>query len=240
MGVENKVTKLVFGIFGIIGIIFIIVTICVGVIFHGKKERMVLNEAVITQIITEKHSDDTSHYVYVDYEYEDRLYEHRYLGYYSSSMYEGKYIEIYVDPQDPNEIMGKYSAIILLVVFGTMGGVFTFIGSIGVGYAIAKKRMYKRLFREGRRIYGTIEQIEKDINVSVNRRHPYFAQVAVRDDYTGETKYYRSDDFWDDVAENINIGDTAVIYVDQDDNRKYFVDITGANSVMGSSMAELY
>lgn len=240
MGTENKIAKIMFGIFGAAGIVFIIIAIIIGITLGSKQKTMVLTDAVITQIIREKHGDDISHYVYINYQYDGELYEDRQLNYYTSSMYEGKYIEIYVNPDNPNEIMGKNEVTVLVVVFGAIGGVFAFIGTAGVVAVILKRKMYKRLFREGRRIYGTIERIDHDINVSINKRHPYFAMVVVKDDYTGEEKYYRSNDFWDDVASTINIGDTAVIYVDQNNDKKYFVDVTGANSVMGSSMAELY
>lgn len=240
MGVQNNVIKIVFGIFAAIGLLFLGIGITLGIIMGGNQKEMVLHEAVITEITYEKHNDSTTHKVYVDYMFDDVQYNHRNLGYWSSGMYEGKYIEIYVDPNSPNKIMGKYSTILFTAVFGGIGAVFAVIGISGLSVAIIKKARNKKLFRTGKRIYGVIESIDHDMYVSVNRRHPFFAMVVVKDDYTGEEKYYRSEDFWDDVANTISIGDTAVIYVDPQKPNRYFVDVTGANSVMGSSMADFY
>lgn len=239
---KNKysIVTLIFSIFAMIGLIFTVAAILVGTLMMKKQNKMVLHEAVINEITTTRHNDETSHKVYVDYLFDDEFYQHKSLGYYSTGMREGQYIDIYIDPLNPNDIMGKGVVTVLVIVFGILGGSFLVIGCIGIAIPIIKNRENARLFRTGKRIYGEVESLEMNRNVSVNNRHPMRAVVVVKDDYTGETKYYKGEDMWEAEYQNVHAGDSAVIYVDPKNEKKYFVDLTGANSVMGSTMSQYY
>lgn len=233
---KKNVYTIVFGVFAAIGAIMLVVEIILGVVFSNKKQIMELSEAVITEIY--EYGDE--HVVYVDYQFDGEFYSHKSLGYYSSSMREGDYTEIYVNPQNPDDIMGKNASNVGLFVVGLNGGTFFLIGGGGLMYRYLRKRRNKRLFREGKRMYGVIDVIDRDLMVSVNNEHPFYAMVAVRDEYSGKEKYYKSEHFWEDVADTIKVGDSAIVYMDPKDDSKYFVDVTGANAIMGSTMAEYY
>ena len=126
------------------------------------------------------------------------------------------------------------------VIFSGIGGVFLLIAGIGLFVKGRKRAKVKRLLREGKRIYGVIESIDMNPYMEINGRHPSFAVVMVKDDYTLEEKRYKSESFWEDIASTIKVGDSAVVYVDQANENNYFVDVTGANSVMGSAISNIY
>lgn len=233
---ENIIAKLLLGAFAVIGAGFLIAATAYGITSKQKQSQMELTYAVITEI----YEDDEGGDVYVDYEYGGTECHNKRLGYYSSSMRVGDFVDIYVDPSNPDYFKAKGQRTVLLIVFYAIGGVFFLIGGSGVFYFVRKKMKNKRLFREGKRVTGIIEKIEQNKLVTVNEAHPYYATVVVRDEFSGAETFYKSDNFWDDVYETINVGDSAVVYIDRNDEKKYFVDVTGANSIMGSSMSELF
>lgn len=245
MKFKNDVVAIVFSIFLCIGVFFTIVGIIVGAAMNSAKAKMVPCEAQIKEIQlirvhdSNKH-DSKKHDVYVDYEFDGQLYEDRFLGYYTSSMYKGQTIEILVNPTNPNKIMGTGATWLFTAIFGGIGVVFLLTGGIALMIRGRKRAKVKRLLREGKRIYGVIESIELNPYMEINRRHPSFAVVIVKDDYTLEEKRYKSESFWEDIASTIKVGDSAVVYVDQANENNYFVDVTGANSVMGSAISNIY
>jgi len=239
MKFKNDVVAIVFTIFLCVGVLFTIVGLIVGYAMNSYKAKFVPCEAQISEIqIIRKH--DKTHDVYIDYEYDGQLYEDRFIGYYTSSMYKGKIIEILVDPDNPSIVMVNEGGWLFTVIFSGIGGVFLLIGGIGLFVKGRKRAKVKRLLREGKRIYGVIESIDMNPYMEINRRHPSFAVVIVKDDYTLEEKRYKSESFWEDIASTIKVGDSAVVYVDQANENNYFVDVTGANSVMGSAFSNIY
>ena len=78
---KNKI--LPFVIVLLVGVIFIIVS-SIALNSMPDKDEMIKITGKITDIERERHGDDESHDVYVEYEIDDQLYEDK-LGYYSSS-----------------------------------------------------------------------------------------------------------------------------------------------------------
>ena len=234
---KKKTTlKLLWGIFAFVGLCFWIFTIIFGIVSKNKQNKMELSYAVISDLT----EDDDGGDAYVDYEFDGEVFTHRHLGYYSSSMRIGDYVDIYIDPAEPMDITAKNGRMITLIIMGGFGVVFTLIGGIGIAYLVLKQKKNKRLFQDGKRLNGVIDTISVNTHVEVNGENPYYAVVVVRDEYTGAEKFFKSDNLWDVDMSTIKEGDSAVVYVDPKDEKKYFVDVTGANAIMGSTMEELF
>lgn len=237
---KDLFSKIFIAIFGGIGIIFLIVAVIVGIVMGGKKSHMVPADAVVTEIKVLHSGNDTTHKVFVDYEYDGHLFTHEHLGYYSSGMHEGSYIEILVDPDNPSDFMYGSAPTIIVLVFSIIGVAFTIVGASFLIYLINLKKTRRRLFHEGNRLYGRIEGFEYNLHVTINNRHPRYPVVVVEDAYTGEKTSYKGDDMSEKEISALQIGDDAIVYVDRENPSTYFVDVTGANSVMGSAMSEYY
>lgn len=233
---KKTVLYVLWSIFATIGVILWIIATAYGVVSKQNQKRMELTYAVITELDDTGDDGDS----YVDYEFGGEEFTHKRLGYYSTSMYVGQYIDIYVDPQNPEKIMSKHGRIVAMAILGGLGTVFGLLGFCGIAYLQVKKVMKRRLFREGKRLTGVIDTISQNIHVEVNGEHPYYAVVVVRDENTGEEKFFKSDNLWDVDMSTIKEGDSAVVYVDSQNEKKYFVDVTGANAIMGSLMDELF
>lgn len=211
-------------IFLLIGVIMVIASVCTFVgakRFEANAEKTM---AVITEIdrYTTGSGDDrtTHHDVYVEYRVDRQVYNCM-LNTYTSSMYEGKEIEVMYDPANPGDVrVNDYIAPIILafmgLVFGGVGG-----GMFFSNVAASVKR--KKLLENGDKVTGTITNVITVTNVRINHRHPYKAEVEVNDPFTGERYLYSSKQVMDDIY--YMVGSTVDVYVDRDDKSKYYVDL---------------
>ena len=217
-------TNLLGIVFLLVGVIMIVASVCTFVgekQFEAKAEK---TTAVITEIdtYTTGSGDDrtTHHDVYVEYRVDRQVYNCM-LNTYTSSMYEGKKIEVMYDPENPGDVrVSNYIAPIILVfmglIFGGIGG-----GMFFANVAASGKR--KKLLENGDRVTGTIINVITVTNVRINHRHPYKAEVEVSDPFTGERYLYSSKQVMDDI--HYMVGSTVDVYVDRDDKSKYYVDL---------------
>ncbi len=215
----------IFGIvFLLVGIIMIVASIMMFVNnkqfeAHAEKTMAVITE--IDRYTTGSGDDRTIHHdVYVEYRVDRKVYN-RMLNTYNSSMYEGKEIEVMYNPDNPddvrvNENVGSVILIIMGLVFGAIGGGIFFTNVIAGG-----KR--KKLLADGDRVTGTITNVITVMNVRINNRHPFKAEVEVIDPYTGEKYLYSSKQVMDDIF--YMIGSTVDVYVDRNDKSMYYVDL---------------
>ena len=217
-------TNLLGIVFLLVGVIMIVASVCTFVgekQFEAKAEK---TTAVITEIdrYTTGSGDDrtTHHDVYVEYRVDRQVYNCM-LNTYTSSMYEGKEIEVMYDPENPGDVrVSNYIAPIILVfmglIFGGVGG-----GLFFANIAAGSKR--KKLMANGERLSGTITDVITVTNVRINGRHPYKAEIEVVDPYTGETYLYSSRQVINDIS--YMVGSTVDVYVAPDDKSRYYVDL---------------
>lgn len=218
------VTNIIGIVFFLVGVLLVIVS---TVIFVGNKQFEANSEktmAVITEIDTYRTRSngetETRHDVFIEYEVDGKTYN-RELNNYSSSMYEGKEIEVMYNPDNPADARADdgFAWVILAImglVFGVIGGGLFFTSVIAGG-----KR--KKLMANGERVTGTITDVITVTNVRINGRHPYKAEVEVIDHLTGEKYLYSSKQVINDIS--YMIGSTVDVYVDTNDKSKYYVDL---------------
>ena len=112
--------------------VFIFIFLCGGSLFAGliksinsmdsdkyDKENSII--AVISEIDEYEDGDDISHDVYVDYEYNGIEYTHVKSNLYVSTMYEGEKMEIYVNPDNPEDFVFKDANKMLKSIIITVG-----------------------------------------------------------------------------------------------------------------------
>ncbi|MCQ2527989.1 MAG: hypothetical protein MJ108_02590 [Saccharofermentans sp.] len=129
------------------GIVMILAGILLGVggfFLYRTNENKIAESEKVTAVIDEietihkrssKGKTKTEHKVYVDFEYDDKEYEHYKLGYYSSSMHEGGDIDIYVYENSSGsiEVLTKEGTVVLLAVFGIFAVVLV---GVGIGMTV--------------------------------------------------------------------------------------------------------
>ncbi len=89
-------------------------------------------EAEITKIDEYNTGADSgsSHEVYVSYRYEGTDYNDVRISYYSSSMYKGKEMTVYVDKDNPYKIHIRQASTLVAAILGGIGGVFALMGVV--------------------------------------------------------------------------------------------------------------
>lgn len=222
---KNKTEYFVFGIFALVGTIFVIAGIFWMISGIRFRENAAEVMAVISEIDTYRDSDgDTNHKVYVNYSYDGNTYNDIPLGEYSSGMYEGKEIELLVDPVNPSRISTQLGSIIGSSVFIGMGGIFALVGICPFIVMGRKSSKRKKLIDAGHSIYATVDSIDINTSYSVNGRHPFVIYCSYKDEYKDVIYRFKSDNLWTNPSQVIEPGSEIRIYVDGTDFSKYHVD----------------
>ncbi len=223
------VTNLIGIVFFLVGILLIIVSVFTYVgnkQFESNAEKIM---ATITDIDTYRTRSNgktkTRHNVYIEYEVDGKVYN-RELNYYTSSMYEGKEIEVMYNPNNPADVRAYENIAFIILAF--MGLVFGAVGG-GMFFAnVAAGGKRKKLMENGEPVTGTITDIITVTNVRINGRHPFKAEVEVIDPYTSEKYLYSSKQVINDIS--YMVGSTVDVYVDPNDKSKYYVDLDSVNA----------
>lgn len=183
----------------------------------------------IVGIETSRDSDgDTHHSVQVIYDYNGQTYENVRLGFYSSTMYEGKDIPLLIDPDNPRHIASKSGDRFAVVILLGMGIVFAAVGLVPLIRMAVFSRKNKKLLQNGKMLHATVEEIGVNTSVSFNGRHPHFIICSYYDSYRDVTYRYKSRDIMQFPP--FSPGDQIEVYVDPNDYSKYFVNPDSAGS----------
>ena len=224
---NKKIGKLFYLIPGI----FIIVGICIlaaGIPMLTSAIRFKENGTAVLGVITkiESHHNsegENSHTVYVSYEYGGSIYSDVRLNSYSSSMYEGKEITLYCDPDNPRRIKADSMLYFGPGILMGIGCIFMLVGG-GILIPMAVRSLKRKKVRElGKSIYAVVEQIEYNANFSVNGAHPYVIYCTYRDDYKDVSYRFKSENLWSDPSEVFPVGSTIEVKVMENDYSSYYV-----------------
>ncbi len=222
------------GIFALVGLGLLIG----GMFWLTSTKKFISNAEVVSATITEidsyRDSDGDSHSnVYVAYEYEGRSYEVR-LSEYSSSMYEGKVISVYADPDNPGKVRIKSMAYFGPIMLMGMGGIFATVGLTIVISGLKKQGKKKRLLAEGERKLATIVGSGRT-NVKINGRYLHYVDCEYQDPYSGMKYLYRGGQLREDPYHLM--GMQVPVYVDRNDPSQYYVAAEEIN-IMGGMVQD--
>lgn len=214
---EKSTWSLLFALFGLL---FVGVAIFYAVTYNNAARNGVKTDAIIVDIDSYYTADrDLRHVATVEFQVEGVTYRGE-LNEYWSSMKVGQVIPVYYNPENPNEfVFGKMSWVLLLC-FGGMGSVVTFIGLYTGITAIRFNAKLRRLSENGRKITATITEVRQMSNVRINGKYP--TTIYCKDEYGHEYKQK----FRASPSEYFRTGDLVDVYVEADFFDDYIVDVT--------------
>lgn len=220
--------------------VFLAIGICIiigGIIFQVNNMKFLKTatktEAKITNIVTSYDSDgDANHSVNVKFMVNGEEYG-GILGEWSSSMYVGKTVTVYYNPNNPNEFRSGSSGFVgfILIAFGA---VFAIIGTVFLINDKKRKNKKEDLEKNGIKVYAKINDIYKDNSYSFNGRNPYVIECSC--EYNGKIYTFISEHIWGDVktiAENKNISELEVL-LNPDNPDEYYVNIEQLKQYIGN------
>ena len=207
----------------ICGIIFLLVGIYLTSRTSEFKENGITTQAEIILIENSYDSKGREEItVYVRYTVENTTYT-RELDYYSDGLREGDMITILYLPNNPSKITYSKFNTIPQTLFYTGGGV-CIISSVAFLVAIViNKSNFNKL--KGNRLIAIIKEFDYRQNLRVFGKHPA-SLVCV--DSIGN--YYKTR-FLYDKQKMIAVGSFVVVYVDEENSKKYFIDINSINNI---------
>lgn len=213
-----------FSFFALIGIGLMISSVLYAKSFYSFKNKAEEITGEIARIEEYRDSDhDLKHRVYVSYWYNDVEYEDVPIDFYSSSMYEGKEITLYCDPDNPSNIKCKSSGIFVIVGLMAMGLILMVIGIYPVVCGVRKMLQKKKRLEKGKMLRGVVDSIECNTSVASNGVHPFVIFCSYRDEYKDITYRFKSENIWTDPSLVFQPGSSIEIYVEENDYSKYYV-----------------
>lgn len=221
---KKDTSYVAFSIFALVGIGLLIGSTLYAKSFYSFKDKAVEITGKVARIEEYYDSDhDLNHRVYVSYQYDDVDYENVPINFYSSSMYEGKEITLYCDPEHPYNIKCESSGIFVIVSLIVMGLIAMVIGVfplVVVGRKVLQKR---KCLKKGKMLRGVVDSIEYNTSVASNGVHPFVIFCSYRDEYKDITYRFKSENIWTDPSLVFQPGSSIEIYVEENDYSKYYV-----------------
>lgn len=218
----------------LLAIIFSVVGagIIIGGIFSAvstSKFKGTAVETTATVISVSKHTDsdgDTSYTVYVSYTVDGTMYNNNYST--SSYISEGSRVKVYYDKNNPSIMKTTTSSFggIIMSIFGIP---FCAVGLALLFNKINKMGGKKKLIETGDKIFAEFQEVIVNYSYSVNNRCPYNIICKGRDNITGQTRTFKSENIWDNpeyIIREKNIT-TFPVYIDTNNPKKYYLSLEG-------------
>jgi Protein of unknown function (DUF3592) len=216
----------VFGIFLAVGLIFLGVGLFLGLNTIRYNAAAVKTTGTVVDLLEKGNHAFSPVVVYAD----ANGVRHRYISGVSSKPagYRiGESVEIYYDPKNPDDAsIAGWREYFLSLITGVLGLIFSLVG---LGYFVIRKISHSRheqLKQSGLLLHADIVGVEINSFVSVNNRHPFFIRCEAKDALTGMTSSFKSGFIWSDPRPAIGNNKKIDVYVDRNNSRKYYVDIS--------------
>lgn len=218
------------GVFFFVGIGLLVGAVIAFVSNQNFKENAKAIEGVITEINTHYDSDGDSHHdVWVTYSVDGREYTEE-ISFYSSSMFEGKAIEILVDNMYPTRIRSTSGSIFLVLILGGMGLVFGLVGGITLMIPVRRKAKAKKMIEAGYYVYAEVTGGFVCYNYTLNGRHPFKLECKYEDVFSGISHMFTSEYMWTDPQ--VFVGRQVKVYCNRDFNGPHYVDLDSLQEIM--------
>ncbi len=219
---KNSFPVLFFLIFALAGFGMLIGGFVTMVNSYQFQKTAVEVSGTISQITSYRDSDgDLHHRVLVSYSYNGQSFDDVTLGFYSSSMREGKKIPLLVDPQDPGHMTTKSRDVFTNAILLAMGVVFAAVGIVPLIVSLAGSQKRKKLMATGRQLHAVVEYTDVNRSVSYNGRHPYIVYCTYQDPSTDVTYRFKSKNLMRDPGYAPE--DPIEVFVDPEDYSNYVV-----------------
>lgn len=187
LGMEYRVG----GIFAFAGLIFFVIGCFVCYQTFPPQHEIVNIKGTIEKISFSGTNHPTA---YVKYKVNGKEYE-RSLPNYNSGMKVGKTVSFYYNKENPGEIGTNSENMKVLLVPG-FGLLVIALGSSFMIVKERKKKLAKKLRKTGERIEGEYLQTIYNRSCSLNGVSPYYIRCQWKDEVTGQTYLFRSENIW--------------------------------------------
>ncbi len=227
--ISNLVIKILSIGFSVVAIILLAIAVIWGSFQKEIIDSSELVEGVISDVKPVSGNDGIDYRVSVKYNFNGTDYK-RELSEYSSSMYEGKSIELYVEKENPENAHVKSLIYLGPIIVSGIGAIFFIIAIILIIIFLRKKKHRSDLISNGNKVYAEITGGIVDYSTRINGRNPYRLNCEVLDIYSGQKIIYSSGQVLDS-PENY-VGRQVAVYVDKKDNSKYYVDVESIKIIL--------
>jgi len=214
-------------IFLILGIVFLGVGLLHGAIgaaiwgLTSGTRRQVMADAVpvtatIVEITPQRASGSNSNRVYIEYEADGTVVRAP-LSWWSTSMYVGRHMDIYVSRQNPQDfVMARDMLLIPVYVLGGIGAIFSILGASFLFAHKRRRRRHRWLLDFGMPVWANVLGAQDNWNIQVNGR-PATSLVAA----------YNNMEFVSGPIDNndlASIGEHVKVLLDPDNYNRYTFD----------------
>jgi len=146
----------------------------------------------------------------------------------------GDIVTVQFDPADPttavtNTFWGRW---LFVVIFGGVGLVICFGGTIPFFWRAKRRRGVRRLMQQGRPILTSYRGVEQNRLIEVNGRHPFYVITQWRNPVSYDLVQFRSPALWDDPTMKAS-GRMITVVVDPDNLHRYVMDMSFLYRVTG-------
>jgi hypothetical protein len=166
---------------------------------------------------------ETTYTAFATYTYEGETYNNIKLSSYTSSMYEGKSIELYIDKSDPQNAKVKSFIYIGPIICFGLGVVFAAVFALMLGLIVGEKNQKRKIVQNGRKVIAQVQAYVIDTTITVKSKHPYRLDCVYTDELSGQPVICRSDIVWESPEEYM--GKYVAVYVDKKYPSRYVVDL---------------
>ena len=131
---------------------------------------------------------------------------------------------VYIGMSIPMFFFDSFDAVwVLPVIFCVMGIVFVTVAAVLGFVELKKRRQIDRMLQDNRFIWAEVVEINQNMNVRINSRHPYVVTVRGQD-RAGQLHTFRSRNILHYVDRSI-MGKQVKVYYGDDSFKIYYVDI---------------
>lgn len=138
---------------------------------------------------------------------------------------EGEAVDVLYHPAAPHEAqVGSFFSLWGgATVVGGIGSIFFLVGLGMIVVPAVGERQARRLTATGVPVQARVQDIERNVMVEVNGRHPWRIVARWKDPLTAEYRVFRSRNLWHDPAEHLE-SDYVTVYLDDSNPRRYHMD----------------
>lgn len=230
---NNRIMIILPVVFILVGLLVIFIAVFLKIQNSKFMKTAIKADAEITKITTSRDSDgDIRHSVDIIFYVNGKPYGGN-LGEYNSNMYEGKTIDLYYNPQNPNDYRTNSNIVTFIMI--PIGVIFFAVGLL-VLYPSIKSKSLEKLKDTGKRIDAKIDDVSLNTSYSVNGRHPYIIDCSYFNEIEDKVYSFTSQNIWTNIQPIIDAKSitTIPVYIDENDPSKYFVDTSIFDNYMGN------
>lgn len=214
---------------GILAVVFMLLSVALlagGGIVYMNYAAWKRNALPVTAVVTDSvyRSESDTRYI-IAYDVDGVTYDGA-LNYSDSSLYTGRKVEIYVNPDNPREFRTN-AANIVAIVFGAIGGSFLIPAVVLCWAALRGRGREKRMKAYGMEIVAEIMEVQPTA-LSINNRRTYAIYCRWKNPQDDTMYIFRSAALTLDPT--VILQERAItalpVWVDRHNYHKYWVDLS--------------